>query len=774
MHATSAPSESDLIQWVNTALKQCASVLLLARTELAFSPLIKPLLVLDEDSPTADERGHAVQLLLRWVIEHLAPGSPQFPLSGFRPFDDPTWRDPRWWSYNILRHRYLEPLHPDDFVEGGRFTETLIALTGIPSEDTFFEERNRAVRSAAQRLLQQVQDGAANEELRQQALTELYRPLLTHEPARQLLEIAAAFEEIFPRTLLIDLAKHEHVMQAEDALGHLITRRYLLGSAGSLWLSPILRTFVNSRQNPSQLRLRHQQIAEAYRSSGDALRATIHLQRAQQWSAAATTLLAIPKGQIDDLEVSEVIVTLDRFKASHLSKVQWRDVQILLADLCTKNGEIDRAIETCRQALKVAEEPIQQARIYRRLGKLYEKRNQRTALGYYQQAIKHFSIGDLEYLDVLKDRAWLHILRRDWDEAMANLMLALQHAPESELAIRADIYDAYADLNRNQKNYRSAIDYAQNSLTLREQIGNKLQIAKSFNNLGNLYDALGDVPSSIAAFQEAVAMAQLLANQPLVAEVMLNLGATYFVSGRVVDSIQNYQQSLTISRQMHLPLIEINAHYNLAEALATLGHTSEAQQHWQTGVTLSQQAGFDDRLVYAREVLTQFPELEGGTDSTSAPVQTLNVTSLPVVANSPELLPILNLIQRNERITARDLIDTLHVSKATATRKLASFVAEGKLERRGEGRGVYYTLPQLQTQSQTSIYPVSNHLQHLLNKLLPSIDAEFQVTSLSPIADSTRGDVAITFKHFPDLQTFFSLERKLSDSLGIPINLVLG
>ncbi len=153
------------------------STLALSRSALANSPLVHPTLVKDEASPSAEERGQGLRLVLQWAVNQLAPGPTEYPLGEHRPFDDPTWRDPHWWRYNILRHRYLEPLHPDDFIGGGRYTESLIALTGISSSDAFFDERNRAVRDLADRLRQQLIDGQADRELQRLALQEALLPL---------------------------------------------------------------------------------------------------------------------------------------------------------------------------------------------------------------------------------------------------------------------------------------------------------------------------------------------------------------------------------------------------------------------------------------------------------------------------------------------------------------------------------------------------------------------------------------------------------------------
>ena len=261
---------------VNDAFKNYNSVLALARSTLANSALVTPLLVLDDVSPTANERGSALRLLLLWGTNRLAPEPTQYPIGQGRALDDATWRDPRWWCYNILRHRYIEPLHPDEFVEGGRFTETIVALTGIPSTDTFFDERNRAIRDVAQWLQQQFQHQQANEELRRLALDEIYRPLQTHPFANTLLEIAATFEDVFPRSLLLSMATQEAVERADAALDFLVSQRYLLteDNGSSLQVPPILQQHLYLRQPQSQLNLRSRQAAIFFSKVPDPIRAT--------------------------------------------------------------------------------------------------------------------------------------------------------------------------------------------------------------------------------------------------------------------------------------------------------------------------------------------------------------------------------------------------------------------------------------------------------------------------------------------------------------------
>ncbi|MCB0062028.1 MAG: hypothetical protein KDE19_07930, partial [Caldilineaceae bacterium] len=436
-------SESSFTQLINEAFRHYHSTLALSRSALANSALILPTLVVDEASPSAEERGRGLRLLLRWAVEQIAPGTVPFPVGTFRPFDDPTWSEPLWWRYNILRHRYLDPLHPDDFVDGGRYTETLMALTGITSTDAFFDERNRAIREVADRLRQQLMDGAANQTLQQMALAETVQLLAAQEEATTLLGIAAVFDEIFPRSLLLAMATEEQVLHSERALNYLIKNRLLLvgDDQRHLLLSTTLRAYFYQRQPADRVQRRHRAVANFYSDHDDPLLTVRHWFRAGQSERAAAILFAEAEALVHELQGAELIEALLQFTQRSVADTTWREIQILLSDLYYRTGQPEDAVAACRRALQVAEDVADQARIYRRLGKLYATRNQLHALPYYHQAAERFAPTNPELADLLKDRGWLHILRRNWQEAERDLTLALSIAQTTAGALQADVMD---------------------------------------------------------------------------------------------------------------------------------------------------------------------------------------------------------------------------------------------------------------------------------------------------------------------------------------------
>ncbi len=615
-------TERQLTRAVSDAFKQYHNVLLLSRSPLADSTLVTPTLVCDEVSPTADERGNGLRLILRWAVECLAPGAIVYPFGRERPYDDPTWIQPAWWRYNILRHRYIEPLHPDEFVEGGRYTETLMALTGIPSQDAFFDERNRAIRDVGHWLRGQAADGAATAMLQQQALDALYQPLEALPVAKHILGIAATFTDVFSRSLLADIAKSEAIADVNDSIDLLVARRCLLvGDDGAtLWLSPPLRTYVTHRQEKHRRRIRHLGIGSFYVEAGEPLNAAYHLRQAGEVERAATLLLSTAQELIGELASDELCDALLQFDRERVEAETWCEMQLLLCDLYLATGRHENALVAARSAATVAPDDLRRGRIYRRMGKIYEQRNQLHALTYYGQAADYFSnampisglTGDAsmltEFVEMLKDRAWVRIERREWaaaEEDLQNALALATHQPEAE----ARIYDALASLYRHQEQYEIALQQAQKALMLREQSGDPFGIAKSLSNLGLIYANMGDTYNAVSAHAEAVAAFERLANGEHVAVALLNMGAAYHFGGDLENAIDAYSRCLKLCEEGGWTLTQSRSHSNLAEALAERGELEAAARHWHQGYELSNDAGLEDEIAYYGEILSQFPAL---------------------------------------------------------------------------------------------------------------------------------------------------------------------
>ncbi|MBW7883808.1 MAG: tetratricopeptide repeat protein, partial [Caldilineaceae bacterium] len=710
----------------------------------------------------------------------------KFPLGEYRPLDDQTWRDPHWWRYNILRHRYLEPLNPDDFIGGGRYTDSLIALTGISSSDAFFDERNRAIRDLADRLRQQLVDGQADRELQHLALQAALLPLGKQSEAASLLGLAAVFDDVFPRSLLLDMAARETAGNATATLDALIAQRFLLtGDEGSsLWLSPVLCAYVYAQQPVAESQRRHRLAAAYYEAQGSVLAAARHWRRAGEDARALRVLMPAISDLLHDLRSREVIDLLQDMDTKRLTGDELYTMQLLLGDLLQQGGQHEEALAACRQALKASEDPARQARVYRRIGKLYESRNQLHALRYYQQAIERFRQDDPELAEVLKDRGWVFFYRQEWEKAERDWQEALQSVRDDAQRLRADIYDALANLYRKTGDYDRSVHFGERALAIREEIGDILQIAKSHGNLGLLYRAMGEYRFAINAYQEAMTAYEKIGNEEFAAVALLNIGAAYFLAGDSDKAIKSYWRSLEICRAVMLPLIEIKAHYNLAEALATAGRLDEAGNHWRAGHQLCQQHDFDDQAADFIALGQSLQLIDGDAGETAAASAGEAGISYPVdIQLNDDEEEVLTLARREQSLTPKRLMRVANISRATATRRLTKLVEMGLLEKHGQGRGTTYRPvggapagpPALDSPRPASPEPLGEHIQGVLQPREQDLRRRFAIDALGVISHPVtepRLRVLVRFADWPDLAEYLALKRQLSEFLAMEIDLI--
>ena len=131
---------------------------------------------------------------------------------------------------------------------------------------------------------------------------------------------------------------------------------------------------------------------------------------------------------------------------------------------------------------------------------------------------------------------------------------------------------------------------------------------------------------------------------------------------------------------------------------------------------------------------------------------------------------MLELAQRERKVTAQRLVEALHVSRATATRRLTALVEKELLQMVGKGRGVHYR-PASATPAPVALAAT---LEPAINALVPRLRTEFSVTALRisppPAAGVLR--LAVRFAAPPDLESFFALEAHLGAMLQCVVDLV--
>jgi DNA-binding transcriptional ArsR family regulator len=317
-------------------------------------------------------------------------------------------------------------------------------------------------------------------------------------------------------------------------------------------------------------------------------------------------------------------------------------------------------------------------------------------------------------------------------------------------------------------------------LAIREQVGDLLAIAKSLGNLGFLYRAMKDYHHAVLAHQEALATYQKLGNRELIAAAWLNIGAGYYHDNKLDAAIDAYRQSFEIGQAMALPLIELKAHYNLAEALAATGHQEQALRHWKQGYQLCQQHNFGDQaadfLELAKEIgiTVETPTAHSQNDGSGRHTPLLQPS--PYLSADEEM--VMELVRREQNITARRLMGAADISRATATRRLTSLAEKGLLTAHGQGRGAYYALAKEPTADDARASALDTGatretLHALLQREQPALVEQYAVTAVGILpAARDSAKIVVCFAHSPDLASFFTLKDQLAILSHLEIDLL--
>jgi len=114
-----------------------------------------------------------------------------------------------------------------------------------------------------------------------------------------------------------------------------------------------------------------------------------------------------------------------------------------------------------------------------------------------------------------------------------------------------------------QGNYKEALTYEQQALTLGKKIGDSLKIANTLNNLGIINDELGDYEKALTYYFEARKIYETLLEESKVAMVLTNIGIVLKAQKEYKNVVQNYREALAIYTRLGNKFGQASCHANL-------------------------------------------------------------------------------------------------------------------------------------------------------------------------------------------------------------------
>ncbi|MBG1270727.1 tetratricopeptide repeat protein, partial [Nostoc sp. WHI] len=147
------------------------------------------------------------------------------------------------------------------------------------------------------------------------------------------------------------------------------------------------------------------------------------------------------------------------------------------------------------------------------------------------------------------------------------------------------------------------------------QIGDRAGVGTTFNNIGGIYDSLGQYPKALEFFQQALAIRQQISDRSGVGESINNIGLIYSRLGQYPKALEFYQQALAIIKPIGERSGVGNTLNNIGFIYSHLGQYPKALEFYQQALAIREKIG--DRsgvgesinnigLIYSR--LGQYPK----------------------------------------------------------------------------------------------------------------------------------------------------------------------
>ena len=180
----------------------------------------------------------------------------------------------------------------------------------------------------------------------------------------------------------------------------------------------------------------------------------------------------------------------------------------------------------------------------------------------------------------------------DYKKAIEFYLQSLTIAKEigdkgSELTAYTNLGCAYCSLG----DHKIAIEFHQQSLSIAKEIGDKGSEGKAYHSFGCAYHCLGDYKNAIEFHQQSLSIAKEIGDKGTEGGAYTNLGATYGCLGDYKKAIEFHQQYLSIAKEIGDKGSEGAAYTLLGCAYHCLGDYKKGIEFHQQSLSIAKEIG---------------------------------------------------------------------------------------------------------------------------------------------------------------------------------------
>ncbi|MFX0066062.1 MAG: tetratricopeptide repeat protein [Candidatus Hermodarchaeota archaeon] len=228
---------------------------------------------------------------------------------------------------------------------------------------------------------------------------------------------------------------------------------------------------------------------------------------------------------LEEGKFDEANVIIDKFeKTENITPTDRLACQLFKNSLLHKQGNFEEALTLAEQILQDSQNL---GLTFQQIDAILAKIRSLFSLGRFEESLEMTMQGE-------------QVLQTVSEEQFTDLKLK----KASLISFRGLAYQYKGELDK-------ALEYHQQSLALRREVGKKEEIAASLNNIGIIYWQKGELNQALEHYQQCLVIFKELGNTQHIAASLTNIGTIYYHQGDLNQALKYYYESLELLKKLN-------------------------------------------------------------------------------------------------------------------------------------------------------------------------------------------------------------------------------
>jgi tetratricopeptide (TPR) repeat protein len=176
------------------------------------------------------------------------------------------------------------------------------------------------------------------------------------------------------------------------------------------------------------------------------------------------------------------------------------------------------------------------------------------------------------------------------------------------------VYDALGD-------HRRALEVYEQALPIRREVGDRAGEAATLNNIGMVYDSLGERRRALEVYEQALPIQREVGDRAGEATTLNNIGLVYHALGDNRRALEYFEQALPIHREVGYRAGEGVTLNNMGWICLAEGDLAQAQAHFEQALAIAEAVEYPELIQAARKGLEEARQKLGNASPDDEPTE---------------------------------------------------------------------------------------------------------------------------------------------------------